>query len=292
MKTNKSTFLLPVMLLNLCAVPASSREQISPAPSSDAATYALRPIWKTGEVARYKMVVHRTTDGKKLNDLDVTDSLFQITLLQTTKDVKPDGTLVVEDNAEVADGKFDGIEMELTSAIPKITLTRDKTGEATVKAEGGVDLARDAIAQLFRLTARMQRGFTPPMPVRIGETWKFTWQDTGLVEGKTDGKGTLVGPGTVNGQPTLKVKVEYDAKVKATDIRTGNKIDVVFHFTGAADMDAKTFQILQLNGVGNEHLPNDETAKTEVTLTRLPLKEDKEKRRQGDRETGTAKDAK
>ncbi len=294
MKNNNFALVGGALLLGLLAAPVTSVAQtaVSVPSGSPSATYALRPIWKSGETARYKMMVHRTAD-KKRYDLDIVDSLFNITLLQTIRDVKPDGTVVMEDVTEKADGDFDGREMELTSAIPKMTLTRDKTGEAAVKAEGGVDLVREPIAQLFRLTARMQRGFTPPAPVRVGESWKFNWQDTGLVVGNTEGKGVLVGPGTWNGQPTWRVKVEYDAKVNATDPRTGNKTDVVFHFNGLADMDAKNFQILQLTGGGVEHLPDNETAKTEVTLTRLTAKaEDKEKRRKGEGEKQTAKDAK
>ena len=294
MKTTNSALLVNTLLIGLFAAPVTSVAQTAvPIPSgSAAATYALRPVWKTGETARYKMTVHRTAD-KKRYDLDIVDSLFHITMLQTIRDVKPDGTVIMEDTTEEADGDFDGRDMELTSAIPKMTLTRDKTGEAAVKSEGGVALLRETMEQLFRLTTRMQRGFTPPAPVRVGESWKFNWQDTGLVVGNTEGKGILVGPGTWNGQPTWRVKVEYDAKVNATDPRTGNKADVVFHFTGVADMDTKNFQILQLTGNGMEHLDDNATAKTEVTLTRLPAKgEDREKRRQGDKEKQTAKDAK
>ena len=282
MKNHNPVLLLNAILFGISAVPAMSRAQPAPSPKTDAAAYALRPVWKPGETARYKMMVHRTASKKRF-DLDITDSLFNITILQTVRDVKPEGSVVMVDTAEAADGTFDGREMELTTAIPKMTLTRDKTGEVSVTSEGGVDFVREPITQLFRLTARMQRGFTPPVPVRVGETWKFAWQDTGLVVGTTEGKGALVGPGTLAGKPTWKVKVEYDAKVNATDPATGNKADVVFHFTGVADMDAKNYQILQLTGSGSEQLPDNATAKTEVSLTRMPVKGE---------EKGTAKDAK
>ena len=282
MKNHNSALLLNALLFGVLTTPALTMAQSAPSLKTNAPAYALRPVWKPGETARYKMMVHRTASKKRF-DLDITDSLFKITVLQTIQDVKPEGSVVMVDTTEAADGAFDGREMELTTAIPKMTLTRDKTGEVSVTSEGGVDFVREPITQLFRLTARMQRGFTPPTPVRVGESWKFSWQDTGLVVGTTEGKGTLVGPGTLDGKPTWKVKVEYDAKVNATDPSTGNKSDVVFHFTGVADMDTKNYQILQLTGSGNEQLPDNATAKTEVTLTRLPAKgEEREKKRKGE----------
>ena len=280
--SNTHTFpLIRALLLTSLLLPAAaSLSALGQTPGS-AATYTLLPVYKTGDTTRLQFSVHRTTDRKKINELDSVDQKFSMTMTEKAVSVTPEGTVTLESVVSQADGEFDEHEVELTAAMPKVVQTRDKNGLATVKLEGGQEDVRRGVQQMFQLLNRTQRSFVPPAPVRVGETWKIAWEDKGDkgdIEGKTKGEGTLVGPETLNGQPTLKVKVDYTGSLKVPDLRRmGDKIEVAYHFTGTENVDAKTYKLVRLRGTSEDQLPDNEKAKVEMTLELAPDKAKSEK---------------
>ena len=264
------TALLLASLL-LVAMPVGAARQASEA----AATYSLLPIYKAGDTTRLQFTVHRTSDRKKVSDLDLSDQKFNMTMTEKALSVTPEGTVTLESVVSQADGEFDAHEVELTAAMPKVVQTRDKNGLTTVKLQGGLEEVKQGVQQMFQLLNRTQRSFVPPAPVRVGETWKIAWEDKGDIEGKTKGEGALIGPETLNGQPTLKVKVDYSGTVKVPDLRRmGDKIEVTYHFTGTENVDAKTYKLIRLHGTSEDALPDNEKAKVEITLELAPDRED------------------
>lgn len=235
-----------------------------------AATYALRPVYKDGDTARYKLSVHFTTAAAKGDELlSSADSRFVVTMRETARDTKPDGATTLSDEIEKADANFDEHATELTGVMPRISQTRDRAGAVTLTLTGGLEQAREPVRQVFLLLTRTQSSFVPPTPVHAGESWKFERAETGDVTGQTKGAGTLIGTESLDGQATLKIKVEFTATLKAPDLRKGGKVDVVSHFLGTENVDARSFQVVRLEGASDDTLAGGEKAKTEITLERL-----------------------
>ena len=272
-----------------------------------AGTYTLIPLYKTGELTRYQFTAHRTTDRKKTSDLDIIDSKFRMVMQETTLKTA-DGGIILEEKIERADGDFDEHEIELTAAMPKVTLTRDRKGATLVATSGGILPIQEPVSEIFQLLGRIQRSCLPPAPVQVGESWKFAWQDSsgsernthnnidsgkdakedakkgdgtkydkndgktaGLKDSKTAGTGMLVGLETVDGQPTLKIKLDFTSVLYVPDIRkNGAIIEVTSHFIGTANLDTITYKFVRLQGASDDLLPQGEKAKTEVSLALAP----------------------
>lgn len=292
---------------------------------AEADLFTLTPRYKTGDMTRYQFTVHRTTDRKKVSEFDTIDTKFRMVMQETTLKTA-DGGVTLEEKIEQADGDFDEHEIELTAAMPKVTLTRDRQGITLIDTTGGISPIQEPVAEIFQLLARIQRSCLPSVPVRVGDQWKFAWEDTSSgenknhndvykkdsgktekdestgevnsvgktndksdgkttgksegtpdgkivfkVDGKTEGTGTLIGPETVNGQPTLKIKLDFTSVLHVPDIRkNGVNIDVTSHFVGTANIDPTTCKFVRLQGTSDDLLPQGEKARTEVSLSLAP----------------------
>ncbi len=265
-------FVIPARLLTL-ALPCALLP-IAPSYAAqkavDAATYALRPLYKNGDTTRLKLTVRLTSANANQDTLQAaSDARFAVIMQQTARDATPDGAATLDDDIKKADATFDEHDTELTGAMPRIAHKRDKAGTTTLELTGGFDGLREPVRQVFLLLARVERGFVPATPVRIGETWKFDGMESGETEGRVQGTGTLVGTETLDGRSTLKIKMDFTAKLNAPDLRKGGKVDVVSHFIGTANVDAKTFQIVRIQGSSDDALAGGDKAKTEITLEQV-----------------------
>lgn len=256
-------FVLPCVLLPITPTRAAQT-------AADTTTYALRPIYKSGDTMRLKLTVRLTSAKASQDTLQAaSDARFTVVMQQTARDATPDGAVTLDDEIKKADADFDEHDTELTGAMPRIAQKRDKAGTTTLELTGGLEQLREPVRQVFLLLARVERGFVPATPVRIGETWKFDGVESGDTEGRVQGTGTLVGPETLDGQSTLKIKMDFTAKLKAPDLRKGGKVDVVSHFVGTENVDAKTFQTVRIQGASDDVLADGEKAKTEITLEQV-----------------------
>ena len=195
------------LILTLCAAHLAGAQDVKPA---DTATYTLsQRLFKAGDVSRYKL----TMRGQ--------DSSVNLQYKETTKEAGVGGTFTLLDQFESATANVGGTEQDFSAFLPTITITRDKAGKLTSKAEGGAEQASAQISAMLQSFATMQNAYLPKTPVKVGDTWKVTSSTPGPTGGAVTSKGdaTLIGTEVIFGVKSVKIKIVGDVDTKEGDIK-------------------------------------------------------------------------
>jgi hypothetical protein len=238
-------------------------------PAADAATtYMLTRVFKTGDADHYKLKVHSVQSDSKSPGQDIK---FDMRFKESVKEVKGDGSVTLTDEFDKAVANINDQEMDLSSSMPKVTQTLDKTGTLVdVATDGGQEIINSGISQLFQTMGRAQQGFHPQQPMKVGDTWKVELKNSKDDSDKSTGTATLVGLETVGGIQTVKIKMITDSKSKLPDPNaptSGTKIDVATHFEGSGNFDPKTGKLIKLSGKGEAKMPMGKaTIETDLAL--------------------------
>jgi hypothetical protein len=238
-----SVGMLPILAAGLFAAPAGRLAALPRNPADDT-VYTLERVYAKGEVDRYNVKMEVHSDGKSLNG--ATKVLIALVLKEQTKEVKPDGSAVLNDIFEEGSADMGGSITDIVSFLPAITQTRDKQSRILeTKSEGGALGTSDMTDRI----AGQLMYFYPSKPIKVGDTWDIDASDTkaGAVA-KTKGKGTLVAVEALNGAQTAKIKVVTDADGEAEDPTNHNKVKISVHFDGVGNMDIKTGKMVQMTG--------------------------------------------
>jgi hypothetical protein len=208
----------------------------------DKTAYTIKRIYKTGEVDRYrlgfKMEMDNPESPVKTNGVMV--------MKETTKEAADDGSSTVITEFDHAVMTVEGMDMDITSSLPKITVKRDRNGKTDVKSEGGAEAVADGEADSsdqFREFADLSVGFLPLKPVKVGESWEGKATGFGPTDPNAKGKVTLVSVETVKGIKVGKIKAvidmvdEMNNKVHSEtlfliDMATGKTLDLISKLTG------------------------------------------------------------
>ncbi len=184
-----------------------------PRQATDNTTYTLQRTFKAGDISRYKLVMHITVTPSQATGNDI-EAAFTLRYKETVKQIKPDSSVVVQDEFEKASLTANQQDIDLTSSMPKVTQTFSPKGQLTaVTADGGSAQFNGMVTQIYQGLGRTQAYF-PPKPVKVGDTWMIDFTDPNSPDNKTTGTATLVGTETAAGMQTLKIKVNTDAKLK------------------------------------------------------------------------------
>jgi hypothetical protein len=246
--------LTPILLTGavlLAAHPAASMRWQAP----DTNVYTLNRTYKSGDVDRYRLVTSGTFNGAETGGKNI-DVLLSILMKETTKEVKPDGTALLLYDIEQAYAKTGDEERDMTAFLPgHLVQTRDKQGRIlSDKVEGaGGQAGTGAGPEMFPL---MAMAFYPPKPVKIGETWKINIESPSpQMKGvKSVGSGTLVGPETLDGVKTLKVKAVTDI-IGSTEAANTTQGSIKLHYEGVGNIDPTNGKLIHMSGTTNGNTP-------------------------------------
>lgn len=244
--------LTPILLAGavlLAAHPATSMRR-----QATDTTYALNRSYKAGDVDRYRLVTSGTFNSAETGGKNI-DVLLSILMKETTKEVKPDGTALLLYDIEQAYAKTGDEERDMTSFLPgHLVQTRDKQGRILSDKVEGTDSQSNTGAgpEMFPLMAMT---FYPPKPVKVGETWKINIESPSpQMKGvKSVGSGTLIGPETLNGTQTIKVKAVTD--IIGSTAANGAQGSIKLHYEGVANIDPTNGKMIHMSGTTNGNAP-------------------------------------
>lgn len=189
-------------------------------------TYALKPVYKAGEVERYRTVITYVVD----TPMGVSQREVTIDTTETTRDVKPDGTATVETKVDSAKANLDGSQQEVGGGGETLTTVYDSAGRV-VKQEGGFQPG--SAAQMLNIARAV---FAPEHPLKLGEAYKYS------SEAKTD-----AGTRRVSGVLTAVGIEKKSADVPVDVLRVNNASDTVIAApTGEQKMHADGYWLIDL----------------------------------------------
>jgi hypothetical protein len=182
--------------------------------AADVAAYTMKKrVFTTGEVNRYKLAMKVQTGGQ--------DITVNMAFKETIKDAKPSGEFTILNEFESAMANIGGMEQDISTFLPTITVMRDKDGKLSNKTEGGNEQASAQISTMMQQLSTMQEPYLPKNPVKVGDKWKISVTAPGPAGGtnKTEGEATLIGTEVVSGVKSLKLKVVADVDNKEKDTK-------------------------------------------------------------------------
>jgi hypothetical protein len=239
--------------LMICAVVAFA------SPVSAQESYTIKPVYKAGETDRYRLIA--SIDARSENG-PVKLVLTFITS-ETTKEVKANGTVVVQTKIESGTLNLDGRE-SAHGAGEVITTTLDKDGR--VLKQEGVQAQTTGIANLLALT-RVQG--LPSEKLKIGDEHKY---EVPAAQGsKAVAKGVVILQGIEpksSSFPTDTLRVKVISDVPAPSGGPDDKL----HLDLLILVEPDTGKALKLDGTLTGKLPGLGETSMSLLRTRLPSK--------------------
>ncbi|MCW3096103.1 MAG: hypothetical protein JWL77_1721 [Chthonomonadaceae bacterium] len=245
--------------------------------TKDDTTYTLKRIYKTGEMDRYRLTTKINMDSPGGGGpIDVTTLML---MKDSTKEAKEDGSLTSISEFESASVTFNGMDLDITTMMPKVITTRDKNGKSNVKMEGGNEQVTSQIGdQLKQFTTAAASAFLPPKPVKVGDTWDMMSDPSVPKDQKINGKVTLVSVDTVKGKKVAKLKTVSDVTsgadtkihTEATtliDVETGKPLNATTKTSGNTNGSPVNIE-MTLKMLG----PDDKDGATEAVKTDSTVK--------------------
>lgn len=227
-----------------------------PAPAVRAQdTYTIKRTYKAGETDRYRIKLQMEGESPMgpLN-LEMT-----MDMVETTKQVNEDGTVVVEMKMDSGTIKFNDQEMSMPGAGETVRMTVDQTGRV-LKTEGGAAGRGGNLNGLVNLT---RVATWPDRPLRVGETWTFEIPLENNSQAKVKGSFTVVGPEKKSDQikvDTLKVKIATEIPIPAPQGEPAKiKMDTMVY------VEPSTGKVMKAEGSGSGQLGPIGQAKMKFT---------------------------
>lgn len=219
-------------------VPAQARRQ----DAKDDTAYTIKRIYKAGETDRYRLTTNVKMDSPQTGGpLDIVSTML---MKDSTKEAKEDGTSTSISEFESASVLINGMDLDITTMMPKLITTRDKNGKSDLKMEGGNEQVTSQIGdQMKQFTLSSASAFLPSKPVKVGDTWDMDSAALGAKDPKVKGKVTFVSVDTVKGMKVAKFKTVSDVATGAgtkmhteatslVDVATGKAVSVTTKMDG------------------------------------------------------------
>ncbi|MCC6730330.1 MAG: hypothetical protein IT208_13415 [Chthonomonadales bacterium] len=159
MKARRPSSAVIAALLTVGALAAQSA-------SAQEASYSLKRVYRQGEVDRYRTIIHVEQQTAPAGSAPIV-LVMTLTTTETTREVKPDGGVVLENRLDSAVVSLNGKEEPLPGPGQAVTLTTlDKDGKPVRQETTG----QTGIAPLIAMT---RPAFLIPRPLKVGEQLKL-----------------------------------------------------------------------------------------------------------------------
>jgi hypothetical protein len=231
------------------------------AQAADTTEHTLKRTFKKGDIDRYKLVFEAMVPSP--TGSGETKIFLTMVIKETTKEIKPDGTIVLSNTADSANLKLGDIDQDITPMMPGVTQIRDKQGRLT---EVKVDNAESSplapmMGGFMQMVLGAQAAFYPSKPVKVGDTWKIEPGPQPREKNVTsDGKATLVSKESVDKVETFKVKIIQDTQVAGKDPKK-------IHFEGTGNVEPVAGKLLRVTAQIEGDM--EQFKKANFTITRV-----------------------
>jgi hypothetical protein len=248
-------------ILALATLPVAARLL-----QDEAGVVTIERKFEKDSVDRYRVLADVSMNGPATNNME-TNIKLKVLLKQTVKEVKPDGSAIVVNEAEEATAAFGDQETDAKLFFPRLTQTLDKRlALLESKAEKGALPEMAGGSDLLGIFSHSQTFFFPEKPVKVGDEWEIkrkAEKDSPAVTGKAN----VVKAEKVGDLETLVIKVVADMTI-AKGAGGGKS-----HMAGTANLDTKSGKLVKMQGnLAMEAGPAGKT-KADITLTLLQGKE-------------------
>ncbi len=209
----------------------------------DDMTYSFPRIFKSGENDRYKLTFHANFDNPQAGGKP-TEFLLNVTLKESSKDVKEDGSASIIDVLEEGVAKFGDQELNAPQALITFTQKRDKLGHLTdIKLDAGDDPLSQGIATILQQVLEVQSEFYPGKAVKIGDKWSVNPQEIKIKDQTitTTSNASVIGKERIGDVDTIKIKLNRETTVKGPK---GSKAN----FEGFGYIDPKDGKFRRITG--------------------------------------------
>ncbi len=222
---------------------------LAPAVRADDAPVSISRTPKAGEVHRFKGTINANVAGN--------DAVLTQTVRETTKDVKPNGDVVVEHVIEGTHLTVAGMDQDMP-AVPPVLLTSDKYGKL-VKYNAPEGAAGVMTPEVQQLLAALSAPIYPEKPVATNGSWESDLDNPAVKGKKYTIKSTYLGTDKVDGKDLWKLKQTSTAETDAD----GNKLtyDATYWLDPATGQEVKSEA--QIKNLPTNYGPMDMTIKTE-----------------------------
>lgn len=215
------------------SLPGVATAQAAARDSKDDALYTIKRVYKALDADRYRVGLKMNIESPN----GAIDMLETMVMKESTKAAKDDGTATSIFDFESASVTVNGMDIDITSMLPKITTTRDKNGKSDVKVEGGSEQLTAQMGDQVKQYTNFGAGFIPAKPVKVGDSWDVNAADFGGKDQNVKGKVTLVSVDTVKGVKVAKLK-------SVMDITSGT--DTKMHSESTSLIDLATGKALSM----------------------------------------------
>lgn len=176
--------------------------------AKDDTTYTFKRVYKAGETDRYRLSTKMNINNPQTGGpMDIVTTML---LKDLTKEAKDDGASVSISEFESAAVTINGMDLDITTMMPKVITTRDKNGKSDVKMEGGNEQVTAQMGDQMKQYTNFGGASLPAKPVKVGDSWDVNAMDLGAKGQNVKGKVTLISVDTVKGVKVAKMKTVMD----------------------------------------------------------------------------------
>ena len=209
--------------------------------AKDDTAYTFKRVYKSGEVDRYRLTTKMNIDSPQTGG--PTDIVTTMLMKELTKEAKEDGASTSVAEFETAQITLNGMDIDITTMMPKVITTRDKSGKSEIKMEGGNEQVTSQMGDQMKQFTNFGSGYMPSKPVKVGDSWDVDASSLATKGQTITGKVTFVSVETVKGVKVAKMKTVMDmsdgkdSKMHSTstslvDVATGKPINMVSKVEG------------------------------------------------------------
>lgn len=200
-----------------------------------------RPALKSGDIHRFQL----TLNIKAHTPMGDQSVKVAETYNTTVKEATANGSYSLVYKFEAGKAIVGGMDVDILSFLPVVTVTRGADGKYSAKTEGGNEEGNAEVAGVLQQLTANADNLLPSKPVKAGDKWKLAYANANGMIGsaKLQGEAELTGKERYRDNETLRVKFTADSDEKEPGDKT--------HTEGMFDINPTSGEIVKFSHKGS-----------------------------------------
>ncbi len=185
-----------------------------------------QPSAVTGETTRYTIEIKIDSPAAPGKVIKISEQFDRL-----TREAKPDHTLALVDTFTSGSISFGAAPQDILKLLPVVTITRDKQGKFTSKADGGSAESNPDVLGVLQQFATTADTLLPHKTMNAGEKWKLAFENINTLLGgpKFVGEAELVGAEPIQGENAARIKFTLYAHAGDKESQSDGVVNVDMH---------------------------------------------------------------